>query len=369
MTRLHDARRIGFASDNCAGVHPDVMAALAEANGGHQPSYGADVYTARLREVIRRQFGPKAQAFPVFNGTGANIVALRAMAERWQAVVCAESAHLNTDECMAPEHHGFKLLTLPAADGRVDPADLAPVAAHRANRHRAQPGVLSLSQTTELGTCYGLPHLRRLTEDAHRLGLPVHLDGARLANAAVTLGCSLADLTTAAGVDVVSLGATKNGGMFGDCIVVLDPASVRGLPYLKKATTQLPSKTRFISAQLLALLDGDLWARNAKAANEMAQRLAAGLARVPGVRVVHPVQANAVFARLPTDVADSLRESCAFSTWDETSGVVRLMTAFDTTAADVDTFLAAATAEGTVPVSAPPGVRPAHPAPAHADLA
>ncbi|WP_235079225.1 threonine aldolase family protein [Amycolatopsis orientalis] len=368
MTRLHEASRIDFASDNCAGVHPEVMAALAEANGGHQPSYGADRYTARLREVIRRQFGPMAEVFPVFNGTGANLVALQAMTERWQAVVCAESAHLHTDECMAPEQHGFKLLTLPAIDGRIAPADLAPVAAHRANRHRAQPGVLSLSQTTELGTCYGLPHLRRLAKEAHRLGLAVHLDGARLANAAVALGCSLAELTTAAGVDVVSLGATKNGGMFGDCIVVLDPARVRGLPYLKKATTQLPSKTRFVSAQLAALFDGDLWARNAKAANEMAQRLAAGLARTPGVRVVHPVQANAVFAQLPAELADSLRKRYLFSTWDETSGVVRLMTAFDTAAADVDAFLAAA-AEGTVPGSAAPGVRPAHPAPAHADLA
>ncbi|WP_202806679.1 threonine aldolase family protein [Kribbella catacumbae] len=368
MTRLHDSAWIDFGSDNCAGVHPEVMAALVEANGGHQPSYGADVYTARLREVVRRQFGPNAQAFPVFNGTGANIVALQAMAGRWAAVVCAESAHLHTDECAAPEHHGFKLLTLPAPDGRVNPADLASVAAYRANRHRAQPGVLSLSQATELGTCYDLEHLRALTAEAHRLGLPVHVDGARLASAAVTLGCSLADLTTAAGVDVLSLGATKNGGMFGDCIVVLDPAVVHGLPYLKKASTQLPSKTRFISAQLVALFDGDLWARNAEVANEMAQRLAAGLARVPGVAVVHPVQANAVFVQMPDGMAQSLRKSYSFSTWDEARGVVRLMTAFDTNAADVDAFLAAA-AEGTVPASAGRAVRQAHPGPAHADLA
>nr|WP_167219118.1 beta-eliminating lyase-related protein [Kribbella shirazensis] len=363
---MHDSGLIDFASDNCAGVHPEAMAALAEANGGHQPSYGADVYTGRLREVIRRQFGPRAEAFPVFNGTGANIVALQAMAERWEAVICAESAHLHTDECMAPEHHGFKLLTLPAPDGRIDPADIAPVAAYRTNRHRAQPGVLSLSQATELGTCYDLQQLRRLTDEAHRLGLPVHVDGARLANAAVTLGCSLAELTTAAGVDVLSLGATKNGGMFGDCIVVLDPAFVRGLPYLTKATTQLPSKTRFISAQLVAVFDGDLWARNATTANEMAQRLAAGLTRVPGVRIVHPVQANAVFAQLPADVARSLRQSYTFSTWDEASGVVRLMTAFDTRPADVDAFVAAA---GTVPGSGARGVRSAHPGPVRADLA
>lgn len=339
--RLHEPDWLDFASDNCAGVHPDVMAALAEANGGHVASYGADAYTERLREVVRETFGRRAQAFPVFNGTGANIVALQAMASRWAAVVCAETAHLNTDECGAPEHHGLKLITLPAPDGQLVVDDLDRVPADLANRHHPQPGVLSLSQSTELGTCYSPDHVARITDRAHRLGLSVHVDGARLANAAATNGCSLRDLTT--GVDVVSFGATKNGGMFGDCVIVLEPGSVRGLPFLKKAVTQLPSKTRFVSAQLLALLTDDLWLRNAQHANAMALRLRDGLAAAPGVRIVHPVQANAVFAVLPPDALGKLREHYSFNTWDAARGVVRLMTAFDTDARTVDAFVSEVT--------------------------
>jgi threonine aldolase len=354
--RLHDPARRDLASDNCAGVHPEVLAALEEANLGHQPSYGEDVYTERLGAVVRRHFGADALAFPVFNGTGANLVALQAMASRWEAVVCAESAHLHTDECAAPEQHGLKLLTLRSPDGRLDPYDVeAVVGEAAANRHRGQPGVLSISQSTELGTCYTPDDISAIAASGHRLGLRVHLDGARLANAAASLGVSLRALTTDAGVDVVSLGATKNGGMFGDCVVVLRPEAVHGLPYLHKATTQLPSKTRFVSAQLIALLDGDLWLRNARAANEMAGRLVRGVAEVPGVRVMHPVHANAVFVQIPPSVSAALRTACSVTPWDDAAHVVRLMTAFDTEARDVDGFLAAlaeAAAGGAPPASA-----------------
>ncbi|MBM0123745.1 threonine aldolase family protein [Pimelobacter simplex] len=350
VERLHDPQRRDFGSDNFAGVHPEVLAALATANLGHQPGYGADVYTDRLREVVRREFGPRAEVYPVFNGTGANIVALQAMAQRWEAVVCAESAHLHTDECAAPEHHGFKLLTVPAPDGLVRPDALPAIAADRANRHHAQSGVLSLSQSTELGTCYSPDELRALTSTAHRLGLRVHLDGARLANAAAHLGASLRELTTDAGIDVLSFGATKNGAMFGDCVIVLDPDAVAGLPYLKKASTQLPSKTRFISAQLLALLEDGLWLRSARHANAMADRLQRGLVQVPGARITHPVQANAVFAVLPDGVVAALRERWTFSTWHPATGEVRLMTSFDTTADDVDALVDAAhAATGRIP--------------------
>lgn len=333
--RTHQPRR-DFASDNCAAVHPKVIAALAEVDGGHLPSYGADPYTTRLEERVREVFGSHARAFPVFNGTGANILALQAVAPRWSAVVCAESAHLHTDECGAPEYAGFKLLTRPTADGRLDPADLADVARDARNRHRAQPGVLSLTQSTELGTCYGTAELAALTEEAHRLGWKVHVDGARLANAAARLGVGLG--AAAAGVDVLSLGVTKNGGMIGEAVIVLDP-DADGVGFLQKASTQLPSKTRYVSAQLLAMLDDDLWCANATHANSMADRLAAGLQALPDVRIVHPVDANAVFAALPEGVAEQLRASYSFSDWGP--GVVRLMTAWDTLPEDVDGLLAA----------------------------
>jgi threonine aldolase len=353
VTVHHDPGRRDFTSDNCASVHPTVLAAIGRANGGHQPGYGADVYTERLREVIRSEFGPRAQVYPVFNGTGANVVALQAMAGRWEGVACAESAHLHTDECGAPEHHGLKLVTLPSPDGRIDPDALSAVARDAANRHHPQVSVVSITQSTELGTCYGVAELGRLTEAAHRVGFGVHLDGARLANAAASLGCSLRDLTTDAGIDVVSLGLTKNGGLVGDCIVVLNPDRVRGLPYLKKACTQLPSKSRFISAQALALLAEDLWLRNADHANEMARELGRGLADLPEVRIVHPVEANAVFASLPESMITALRGHYEFATWDVDRGVVRLMTAFDTEPGDVRAFLATAARAAGVSLDQP----------------
>ncbi|MDJ1137107.1 threonine aldolase family protein [Streptomyces iconiensis] len=343
---LHDPSWHDFASDNCAGAHPRVMAALAAANGGHQDSYGGDVYTARLGEVVREHFGPRAEAYPVFNGTGANLVALQAMTSRWQAVICPDSAHLNTDETAGPEHAGLKLLTVPAPEGKLTPEGIRRYTRDLGNMHHAQPGVVSVSQTTELGTCYTPGELEALATEAHAHGLGFHLDGARLANAAATLGVSPARLTTEAGVDVISFGATKNGTLYGDCVIVLDPDAVSGTAYVKKATTQLPSKARFVSAQLLALLSDGLWLDNARHANAMATLLADGLSTVPGVRLVYPVEANAVFAVLPEGMAERLRERYSFGTWDPDSGVVRLMTAFDTTEDDVHTFVKAARTAG-----------------------
>lgn len=342
--RLHDPARRTFASDNYAGVHPQVLAALADADAGHQTSYGDDAYTARLTQVLGEHFGRDVDVYPVFTGTGANVVGLSAMLPPWGAAVCAASAHVHTDEGGAPEKvAGVKLLPVPTPDGRLTPELLATEAWGYGFEHRAQPLAVTLTQTTELGTCYRPEQIAAITEAAHARGMRVHVDGARIANAAATLDLPLRAFTTDVGVDVVSLGGTKNGAMAAEAVVVLDPDAAHGLRYLRKTQMQLASKMRFVSAQLLALYDGDLWLRSARHANEMAQRLAAGVRGLPGVEVVRPVESNAVFAVLPRAAADRVREDFWFYDWDEATGEVRWMCAFDTTAEDVDTFVAAVT--------------------------
>lgn len=342
MTRLHDADHRDFASDNYAGAHPEVLAALVDANGGHQTAYGADAYTARLQEVVSAHFGDGASTYPVFNGTGANVLSLQALLPRWGAVVCAESAHIQTDENGAPERvGGLKLLTVPTPDGKLTPELVARQAWGFGDEHRAQPGVVSITQSTELGTLYTPDEVRALADQAHDLGLRLHVDGARIANAAAALDLPLRAFTTDAGVDVVSLGGTKNGLLFGEAVVVLDEAAAPGLPYLRKMNMQLASKMRFVSAQLVALFEGDLWLRSAQHANAMAARLRAGLdALGDRVHVTLPTQANGIFVTLPRAVSAELRRTWKFYDWHPESGEVRLMCAFDTTEADVDAFLA-----------------------------
>jgi threonine aldolase len=336
----------GFASDNQAGVHPEILAAIAEVNDGHQPAYGDDAVTGRLRDVVRRHFGDRAEVFPVFNGTGANVVSLQAMSERWSAVVCPESAHINTDECGAAEKiAGLKLITVPAPAGKLTPGLVAAYATGFGNIQRRQPAVVSITQSTELGTVYTPEETAAVAAAAHERGLTVHMDGARIANAAASLGAPLRALTTDAGVDVLSFGGTKNGLLLGEAIVVLNPDAVRGVSYLRKSSMQLASKMRYVSAQLVALLDGDLWLRNASHANAMAARLEAAARAVPGVRITQDVQANTVFALIPKDVADRLRKRFPFYTWDESTGEVRWVCSFDTTEEDVDAFAAALAAE------------------------
>jgi threonine aldolase len=338
--RLHDAARRTFASDNYAGVHPEVLAALTDADGGHQTSYGDDAYTARLTEVLGEHFGRDVAVFPVFTGTGANVVALSAMLPAWGAAVCAASAHVHTDEGGAPEKvAGVKLLPVPTPDGRLTPELLATEAWGYGFEHRAQPLAVTITQTTELGTCYRPEQVAAVADAAHARGMRVHMDGARIANAAATLGLPLRAFTSDVGVDVVSLGGTKNGAMAAEAIVVLDPDAADGLRFLRKSQMQLASKMRFVSAQLLALYEGDLWLRSARHANEMAHRLAAGVRDLPGVDVVRPVESNAVFAILPRDAADRVREDFWFYDWDEATGEVRWMCAFDTTEQDVDAFV------------------------------
>jgi threonine aldolase len=329
-----------FASDNYAGAHDEVLAAVAAANHGYAVSYGHDEWTARFAEIARRHFGEQCEAYPVFNGTGANVVALQALLPRWGGVICAEGAHIVTDEGGAPERvAAVKLLTVPTPDGKLTPELVDTQAWGFGDEHRAQPAVVSLTQATEVGTVYRPAEVRALADQAHGLGMRVHVDGARLANAAARLGTSLRELTTDVGVDVVSLGATKNGGMCAEAVVVVNPAAAPGMKYLRKMDGQLASKMRFLSAQLAALYEGDLWLRSARQANDMADRLSSGLAAVPGVRITRPTEANGVFAVLPKGVASKVRRHFSFYDWDRRSGEVRFMCSFATTAKDVDRLL------------------------------
>ncbi|MFJ4414706.1 threonine aldolase family protein [Streptomyces sp. NPDC088925] len=346
--RHHDPAIRGFASDNYAGAHPEVLAALAVANGGHQVAYGGDAYTEHLQVIMRDLFGPRAEAFPVFNGTGANVVSLQAVTDRWGAVICADSAHIHVDEGGAPERVGsLKLLTVPTPDGKLTPELIDREAYGWDDEHRAMPQAVSITQSTELGTLYTPDEIAAICAHAHERGMKVHLDGSRLANAAAALGVPVKAFTTDAGVDLLSFGGTKNGMVFGEAVVVLDPDGIRHMKHLRKLSMQLASKMRFVSAQFEALLADGLWLRSAAHANAMAQRLAAGVRGIDGVEILYPVQANGVFARLPHEVTERLQKRYRFYYWDEAAGSVRWMCAFDTTADDVDGFLAALREEMT----------------------
>jgi threonine aldolase len=338
-TQHHEPSERGFASDNYAGVHPEILDALAVANGGHVTSYGADPYTAAATEVFRAHFGPQASVFFVFNGTGANVVSLQSMTQRWDAVICAETAHINTDECGAPEKiAGLKLLTVPTPDGKLTPALVDRQAWGWGDEHRAQPRAVSITQSTELGTLYTVKEIAAVTAHAHEHGMFVHMDGARLANAAAALDMPLRAFTTDAGVDVLSFGGTKNGLMYGEAIVVLNPDAVRGVDFLRKAAMQLSSKMRFVGVQFETLLSNDLWLRSARHANAMAGRLAAAVRDIPGLQITRDAQVNGVFAVLPREVTVRLQEQFHFYVWSEHTGEVRWMCSFDTTEQDVDDF-------------------------------
>jgi len=344
--RIHDPHWRGFASDNASGVHPEVIQALTEANEGHQVSYGADDYSAALTEVIKSHFGGAAEVFPVFNGTGANVVALTSMMPRWGAVICSSLAHIHTDEGGAPERvSGLKLYPVPHDIGKLSPESIATEAFGYGDEHRAQPLVVSLTTSTELGTVYTPDEIAAITAFAHDKGMLVHLDGARLWNAAASLGLPFKAFTTDLGVDVVSLGGTKNGLMGAEAIVVLNPDASEGLAYLRKMSMQLSSKMRFVSAQILSLFRDDLGLRSATHANQMATLLRTSLetalnaGEISGLSFSAPTQANAVFAILDNDVADRIRKSVRFYDWDRSRGEVRWMCSFDTTEQDVHHFV------------------------------
>jgi threonine aldolase len=335
----HDPARRGFASDNYAGAHPEILDALARANGGHVGSYGGDPYTAAAVDVLQGHFGADAEVLFVFNGTGANVVSLQAMTKRWDAVICAESAHINLDECGAAEKvAGLKLLTVATPDGKLTPELIDVHAWGWGDVHHVQPRVVSITQSTELGTVYTPEEISAISAHAHGLGMFVHIDGSRIANAAAALGVPLRAFTTDVGVDVVSLGGTKNGLLYGEAVLVLNPAAVDGVQFLRKAGMQLASKMRFIGVQFEVLFGTDLWLRSATHANAMARRLADATADIAGVQLTRQPEANSVYAILPADVTARLQEQVFFYPWDRATGEVRWVCAFDTTEQDVDDF-------------------------------
>ncbi|MGI8713811.1 MAG: threonine aldolase family protein [Solirubrobacteraceae bacterium] len=328
-----------FASDNYAGAHPEVLAAIQDANQGHAMAYGADPWTERARAVLREHFGAGTSAYLVLNGSGANVLCLRIACRPWEAAICAAGAHVNVDEGGAPERiAGIKLLAVPTPDGKLTPDQVRSQLGRLGDEHAVQPSVVTITQSTELGTRYAPSEIAALAEVAHERGLRLHVDGARLANAAAGLDAGLGEITTDVGVDLVSLGGTKNGMVLGEAVVVLDPALADGVAYLRKQSLQLASKGRFLAAQFVAMYEGDLWRRSAAHANAMAARLAARLAGVPAITITQRVQANGVFAILPAGAADAVRPTWPFYTWDESTGEVRLMCSWDTTVAEVDAF-------------------------------
>lgn len=331
----------GFASDNYAGVHPEVLDRIASVNAGHQVAYGDDEITAELQQVMKQHFGKDAVAFPVFNGTGANVVSLQAMCRSWEAVVCASSAHINVDEGGAPEKvAGLKLHTIATDNGKLTPAQIETQAFGFGNEHRAQPKVVSITQSTELGTLYSPEEIRAIADQAHANGMFLHLDGSRISNAAAALGLPMRAFTTDVGVDVLSLGGTKAGAMVAEAVIILNPELVDSIKFVRKSAMQLGSKMRFMSAQLLALFEGDLWLRNATNSNQMALRLYEGVKDLAGIQIAKP-QANALFPILDPKVTEELQKSFRFYVWDHLTGQVRWMCSWDTTTEDVDSFIAA----------------------------
>jgi threonine aldolase len=332
-------QRKSFGSDNHAGAHPAILRAIVDANSGDAVAYGADEWTGQVTAALRDTFGA-ADAFLTLNGSGANVLGLSVLLDRHEAVICAESAHINTDECGSAERLlGTKLLAVPTSDAKITPELIAERLSGRGNDHFSQPGVVAVTQSTEFGTCYTLAELSKITDFCHANDLRLFLDGARLANAAAYLDCSLAELAECA--DALSFGGTKNGAMGVEALIVMRPGLADNVPYLRKQQTQLSSKMRFLAAQFDALLHDDLWRANASQANGMARRLAEAAADVDGVDIVYPVQANAVFARLRPRHIAALQRDWFFHVWDETESVVRWMAAFDTTESDVDDFVLA----------------------------
>lgn len=330
----------GFGSDNHSGFSPEVLAALEAANQQHALAYGDDEVSQRLGQLFKDTFGADAEVYLVFNGTGANVLCIDAMCRSHEAVVCAETAHVNVDECGAPQRAvGCRLLTVDTPDGKLTPALVATRLHGFGFEHHSQPRAISISQPTELGTLYTPDEVRALSTLAHQHGMYLHMDGARLANAAVALSLSFKQLTTDCGVDALSFGGTKNGLIMGESCVLLNPALDHDMRYRRKQLTQLGSKMRFMAAQMEAYLTTGMWQRNAAHSNRMAQLLRHEVEQVAGVRIVYPVQANSVFAQLPTAVWHRLQQRYFFYDWDESADVVRWMCSFDTTEDDIRAFV------------------------------
>ncbi len=332
----------GFASDNNASVHPDVLAAIANANEGHAVGYGGDRITEEAQKLFKKTFGEQTETFFVYNGTGANVIAIQALTHSFNAVACARTAHINVDECGAPEKlSGCKLLPIETDNGKITVEQIKQYMHGFGFEHHAQPKVVSITQASELGTIYSIDEIKAIADYVHSLGLYLHMDGARIANAAAALNCSLAETSIGAGVDVLSFGGTKNGLMFGEAIVFANSQLAENVKYIRKQSTQLHSKMRFVSAQFMALLKNDLWLKNALHANKMAQLLQNALVGIEGVEVTQRVESNGVFVKVPKAIIEPLQQEFFFYVWDEHCSEVRWMTSFDTQEEDISAFVEA----------------------------
>ena len=338
MARFSPSR--SFASDNNAGVHPDVMNAIMKANDGHVIAYGSDPFTARALEKFEEHLGKEAEVFFVFGGTGANVLGLQAATDSHHAIICAETAHIYVDECGAPEKFtGCKLLPLKTPDGKIRPEQIPPLLHEVGFEHHVQPRVISVSQATEMGTVYSVSELKKLAAFAHKHDMVLHVDGARISNAAASLGKSLKAITKDAGADILSFGGAKNGMMYGEAVVFFDRGLAKDFKYTRKQGMHLPSKMRFISAQFEALLSNNLWRQNAEHANSMAQLLARDLGKIPQIEITQKVESNGVFARVPRKHISTLQKHYFFYVWNEERSEVRFMTSFDTTEEDIQDFI------------------------------
>jgi threonine aldolase len=330
----------GFASDNNAGVHPEIMAELNSVNRGHTLGYGNDEYTEAARKQFKDQFGESAETFFVFTGTAANVLGISAATRSWNSIITASTAHIETDECGAPEKFtGCKVITVDTPDGKITP-DLILRHLHGFGfEHHAQPKIISVTQSTEMGTVYSPREIRELADLAHSMGMLLHMDGARISNAAVSLNLPFRAFTTDCGVDILSFGGTKNGMMFGEAVCFLKPGLSDDFKYIRKQGMQLASKMRYISAQFIAYFRNDLWRNSAEHANAMAQLLHVHLEEIRGIRVTQEVQANGIFVIMPAEVAEKLKQYYFFYTWDEHRNEYRLMTSWDTQEKDILSFV------------------------------
>jgi threonine aldolase len=329
-----------FASDNNAGVHPQVIKAIKAANDGHVLAYGNDHITARAVNLFQKHFGRDIAVYFVFGGTGANVLGIKAVTQSHHAIFCAETAHVNVDECGAPEKFtGCKLIVLPTPDGKLRVDQIRPFLHAVGNEHHVQPRVISISQATEMGTVYTRKELKTLSGFAHDNNMLLHVDGARLANAAVSLNATLKEITADVGVDVLSFGGTKNGMIYGEAVIFFDKKLATDFKYIRKQGMHLPSKMRYISAQFEALLSGNLWKRSAEHSNRMAQILAVQLSKIPKIKITQPVESNGVFATMPPKYIPRLQKEYFFYVWDEEISEVRLMASFDTSEHDVQDFV------------------------------
>lgn len=327
----------GFGSDNHSGVHPEIMKSIIEANVDHAPSYGTDFWSEQLIEKIKNDFGSRTEIFLVFNGTAANVLSLRACVQSFQAVICSDVSHLNVDECGAPEFFtGAKLIPIPSRHGKITVADMEKALIRRGDQHFSQAAAVSITQPTELGTCYSIEELKEISQWCKAKGLYLHIDGARLANAAYFLGTDLS--TVCRGADIVSMGGTKNGLMMGEAILILNPELAENFKYLRKQSSQLPSKTRFVAASFLCYLSNDLWKRIAEHSCTMAQSLHKKLKEIPALEITAPCQSNAAFVKIPQKHIKELKKHFFFYVWNEETFECRLMTTWDTQIEEIENF-------------------------------